>query len=142
MLFQNSQERNAWLPRYLLSIYNHLWKHLVVDFLSSGSMSCCAEQRGETQHLGVFWVWCSYIVCAWRNKYNHWSRQCGASLAMHSSKAFTANVFCSFSEAPLNPDKFADEHLHGGGDVASTRLGWYGRSDDFGSSRQSSWRHR
>ena len=51
---QNSQERNAWMTRYL-SIYNRLRKHsdLSVDLLSSGSIRCCAEQRGETQHLGA-----------------------------------------------------------------------------------------
>ncbi len=52
MPFQNSEERNRWLPRYL-SIYNRLRKHtaLVCDQLSSGSTSCSADQPAETQHL-------------------------------------------------------------------------------------------
>lgn len=52
MPFHNSEERNRWLPRYL-SIYNRsgVTQPSAADPLSSGSTSCSADQRGETQHL-------------------------------------------------------------------------------------------
>jgi hypothetical protein len=54
MTFQNSEERNRWLSRYLW-ICNRLRKHSALRWrspLQGLSPSCSADEPGKTQHLG------------------------------------------------------------------------------------------